>query len=207
MIYITDIRKGKRGYYALFSEEGFLFSVDEDTLFTHELQIGSMLSEENLSALKQTSDTQKCKDHALRFLARRPYATQELYRKLCQTHDEFSAQAAVEALEEGQLLDDAQFAKELTEALSQKGKSARAIYYALLEKGVECSLAEEARTQQKQHDIELAVKILQKSYIDKLRQGKKQAVMAALSRRGFAHEDIQEALCCIQDEWEEQDIQ
>ncbi len=191
---ITEIRKTKRGNYALFSCEGFFLSVDEETLYSKGLEVGTVLDEDALSSLQEAGNTHKAKEQAMRFLTRRMYAKQELFLKLCQNHDEYSAMMAVAAMEEMQLLCDRQFASEYARVQAEKGKSSRAIFYALREKGIEAELAQDAVEELGQEDESVAAQVMRKKYADKIRQGKYSAVMAAMARRGFSHRDIKQAL-------------
>ncbi len=202
MIKITDIRKTKLERFALFSHEEFLLSVDAETIVKMDIHQGCTLSAQEYDVLKGMSDTRKAKDQALRFLARRPYGEMELYEKLCRKHDEYSAAAAVASMAEMQLLDDGQFAKERAEALARKGKSKRAIIQALQEQGIQAQLAMETVHDLELDETDLAIQILRKSYTDKLNAGKKQAVMAALARRGFCYSNIKEALETVLEEQE-----
>lgn len=95
MTVITRISKTKQGRFALFSEEGFLFSVDGETLLKHNVSEDTALCDEALCALRAASDTRKAKDKALTYLSLRDYASRELYDKLCLRFDGETAAAAV----------------------------------------------------------------------------------------------------------------
>ncbi len=199
---ITGIRETKRGRFALFAGEEFLFSVDGETLLKYDLQEGSSLSEGELSSLKESSDTRKAKDQALRFLARRAHGQQELYQKLCRTQDEYSAAAALAAMVELGLMDDGQFAAQRGEMLAQKGKSSFEIRHDLLSLGVDAETVQDTLDALGLDDENTALALLQKRYREKLLAGKKQAVIAALARRGFSQRDIFNALDTVLTEQE-----
>ncbi len=202
MIQITEIRDTKAGRFALFTEDGFWLSIDEETLLSKDIHKDCVLSEQEAIEIKEASDTRKAKNQALRFLAIRPHSQQELYVKLCRKHDEYSAAAAMAAMVELQLLDDTQFAQERAAALVQKGKSKRAIFYALQEQGIDRSLANDVVEALELDETELAIQWIKKNYLGKLRMGKQQAVMASLARRGFSNQNIKEALEQVQYEQE-----
>ena len=199
---ISGIRETKRGRFALFSEGEFLFSVDGETLMQYDIQEGSSLSDGELSSLKEHSDTRKAKDQAFRFLARRAHGRRELLEKLCRKHDEYSATAAVEAMEALGLIDDAEFAGGYAREMAGKGKSSREIRQKLQALGLGQEVVEEAVEALDLDDTETALKILRKQYMDRLAAGKQQAVMAALARRGFSHSDIKAALAAAREELE-----
>ena len=53
---LTSIKQTKRGKYALFCDDGFLFSVDEEVLLKHDLHPGRALSAEDIEELKEETD-------------------------------------------------------------------------------------------------------------------------------------------------------
>lgn len=192
---ITRISQTKQGRFALFSGEEFLFSVDDETLVGYGIAEGSLLAVEELSSLKEASDIRKAKNQALRYLSLRAYARKELYNKLCLKYDCHTAEAAVQALEELDLLDDEQFALEKAKGLAARRKSSNEIRRQLFGLGVSDSIVEWALQQAAPDDSETAFVVLQKGgYTEKLRKGQRDKVMAALARRGFSHSDIRAAV-------------
>lgn len=211
MVEITRIVQTKRGRYALFCGEEFLFSIDEETLADHEVYEGSSIGDGELSLIRAASETHKAKEQALRYLSLRAYGQKELYRKLCQKYDELSAAAVVAALCEIGLLDDAAFAAEKAKGLFLRGKSSGEVHRQLGALGIDDEIARQAIAAAEPNDNEAALKIVQKNYIEKLRDGKRQQVMAALARRGFSHAVIcwavqqaeREMALCDDARWEE----
>lgn len=204
MIRITAIKETKRGRYALFGEDGFLFSVDEETFVQQDLHVDAELTEMELEQLRGQSDTRKAKDGALRYLSIRAHGEQELYRKLLQRYDEHSAAAAMATMKEVGLLDDESFAHDKANALAAKGKSPFDIRQRLIAVGIDAELAEEAVRALALDGVQMAYAVLQKNYMDKLHRGERQKVMAALARRGFSHREAAEALQMAKTEMEEQ---
>ena len=202
---IDRISTTKRGRFALFADDEFLFSVDAETLTKLGIKEGSTLSGEELYSLKQESDTRKAKDQALRYLSLRAYGEQELYKKLCQKYDEFSASAAIASMRELAYLDDDTFAADKARGLSSRGKSSTEIYRKLTELGIDRDLASFCAEEYAESDIDTACKLIEKMYLQKLRQGDTQKVMAALARRGFNHRTIKAALEKIGSEWEREE--
>lgn len=191
---ITRISETKRGRMALFGDEEFLFSVDAETLYKNNIQEGSSLSHEELSLLKEESDTRKAKDQAIRYLSLRAYARKELYEKLCLKYDELSAKAAVDTMESLALLDDEAFAMEKAKGMAGRRKSSLEIRRKLLELGIDRDIADAAVQAACVSDEETALTIIERQYRQKLAAGQKEKVMASLARRGFSSQVIRAAI-------------
>lgn len=190
MTKITAIKETKRGRFALFSEEEFLFSVDGETLAKSGLSVGDTLAPTELEDLRAQSDTRKAKDQALRYLAQRLHGEQELYKKLCLRYDENSSAAAVALMRELALVNDAEFAAEKARSMARRGKSPLEIKAKLASLGLDRELAEEAVAALGIDEAAAAQALVQKQYMTKLQNGQRENVMAALARRGFSHRDI-----------------
>lgn len=193
----------------MFGEDGFLFSVDDETLAKSGVGEGSSVTDGELSVLREGSDIRKAKDQALRYLSLRAYAEGELYRKLCLKYDEHTAAAAVAEMKEIGLLDDAAFAAEKARGMAERGKSAGEIRRVLATAGVPDSDVALAIEAAQVDDEAAALRLVRKMYMEKLARGERQKVMAALARRGFAHRDICTAVEMAQaelpksEDWEE----
>lgn len=204
---ITDIRKTRRGRYALFTEEGFLFSVDAETLVVSRIQTGSSLSGEELDLLKENSDIRAAKDAALRYLSLRAYGERELFDKLARRYDEHTCAAVVAQMCELELLSDETFALEKAKGMAERGKSPGAIRQKLAALGVDRQLVEDVMANVNIDAAATALDIVQKKYMDALMGGDRQKVMAALARRGFSHRDIVKALDAAVEEAEELEME
>lgn len=200
---ITRISETRRGRFALFCYDEFLFSVDEETLVKNKIDEGSLLKDGELLLLKEQSDTRKAKDQALRYLARRPYAAQELYQKLCMKYDEQSAAAAVASMQELQMLDDMAFGVQKAEALVQKGKSSFEIKYRLAALGLTDAEVSDAMEQAGVDDEQTAYLLLSGQYAGRLQAGETEKVKAAMARRGFGYASVRGALKRLQAEEDE----
>lgn len=191
---ITKISVTKRGRYALFIDDEFLFSVDEETLAKSGISEGSPISEGELSLLRENSETRKAKDSALRYLSLRAYAETELYRKLCLKFDEYTSAAAVAAMRDLELLNDEVFAYEKAKGMAQRGKSPFEILQKLASLGVDGEIAQNAVEAQEIDGAETALALVRKSYMHKLENGEAEKVKAALARKGFSYADIKNAV-------------
>lgn len=207
-IRITGIRKTKQGRFALFDENGFLFSLDSETFFTHTIEEGMALTPPQLEELRAVSETRKATDKALGYLSLRDYASGELYQKLLARFDEHSAAAAVAKAAGLGLLNDENFARHRAKYLLERHKSRREIARHLAQKGISRETAEmvlEELYEQAQPsggpspEAAAALALLRKSYARKLAEGRRDAVLAALARRGFSYAAVREAL-----EWYEE---
>lgn len=206
-VVLTRISQTKRGRWALFCEEGFLFSVDEETMASRCLCVDDALSPAELESLKEQSDAHKAKEQALRYLGRRCYARQELYQKLCLKFDEYTAQAAVDVMQDVGLLDDYAYAVERAQGLAAKRKSRLEIERQLRVAGVDADVLRQAMQEAAPCDEETAYTLAAGRYAARLANGEERQVMAALARRGFAHRDIRAAVQRAQEELAAEDFE
>lgn len=188
---IDRISLTRRGRYALFAGESFLFSLDEETFVREKIKEGMTLPVDRLEELRQTSETRKAWEKALDYLSRRDHSTGELTQKLLARYDPPSCQAAIAKLRELDLVDDTRFARHRARYLMEQNKSRSQIAQALAQKGIDRQtvamvleeLWDEAPQDPQQQALE---RLLQGSYRQKLAQGQTEKVAAALCRRGFA---------------------
>ena len=199
---MTRVSETKKGRMALFCEEGFLFSLDEETYHFHPVAEGQTLSGAELEQLRLMSDTRKAKDKALDYLGLRSYGSTELYNKLCTKFDEHSAAAAVARMAELGLLDDEDFARRMAVSCHNMRRSRRDAAHRLSAKGLDRELIEQALDEvyQEGDEEEAILRLIERMYANKLRQGKRDNVRAALARRGFGSRPIREALSRWQEE-------
>lgn len=205
---ITEIKTTRKGRYALFCGDEFLFSIDEETLLRHLIKEGSVLSGEELMLVREASDYQKAKNKALDYLGMRDHSESELYQKLKRGFDEHTAAHAVARIKELGLTDDGKFARDYAaELIERKGASARAAAAKLREKGIDKETIAEALAPYEEGDEQRAVELIERKYLSKLEtRAGREAVKAALARRGFSSRDIRAALARFDgDENEEYD--
>lgn len=202
---ITRISRTKKGRFALFCGEEFLFSVDDETFFSERLAEGVRLDGPRLEELRRKSDAHRAKDKALGYLAAREHASGELFRKLCRDFDEHTAAAAVAKMDELDLLDDGAFARRAAVWLLGKNKSRSEILRWMAQRGLDRELARQTLEEvfeERQADAPeglgpdgaAALRLVEKQYAAKLAAGKKQNVLAALARRGFSSGDARRAV-------------
>lgn len=204
---LTDVCPTRRGRMALFCRsadgtEQFLFSVDAETAIRLHLEPGAVLDAWELREAHGQSDLRQAKDKALEYLAVRSYAERELYEKLCRKFDEETAAAAVAEMHRLHLLDDAAFAEQRAAAMTRRGKSRREIDRTLAQLGVACEQRETALAALPEEEDETLRRLVEKQYLSKLAAGKRDAVAAALARRGYRGSSIRRVLQQIEIETE-----
>lgn len=190
---ITRISQTRKGRFALFAGEEFLFSVDDETYVTRHLTEGMQLTPAELEELRQCSETRKAIAKALEYVSLRDHAAGELYEKLSRKFDPESCRAAVEKMASLDLLNDRAFALHRARYLLGQGKSRRAVQQVLAQKGIDReTIAEvlqqvydEAEEQGEDPELQALRGLIEKRYARKLLAGRTEQVMAALYRRGF----------------------
>ncbi len=191
---ITQIKVTRMGRYALFSDDGFLFSVDEETFFKQDIHEQDELSEIELEMLREKSDTRSAMNSAGRLLAQRAHSAGELKQKLQRRYDDDTIEAAVCRLSELGMIDDEEFAIQRAKSLALRGKSRMEISAKLYAAGIPRDVAQCAMDELCESEAERAVAVLKKNYMSKLLAGEHKKVMAALLRRGFSYGDAKEAM-------------
>lgn len=152
-----------------------------------------------LEGLFQPEDKafRRAMDKAMYYISLRDHSSGELYQKLCQKlEDKHSAAAAVARCNQLGLLNDEAFARHRAKYLAARGKSPRQITGHLQEKGVPREIAADAVDElyQTLDPADTVEQLVHKSYLRKLESGKRDAVIAALARRGFAYADIKQGV-------------
>lgn len=163
-----------------------------------------MLFEQEDQAYRQA--VQKAMD----YLSVRDHASGELYDKLCKKAEippEAAAAAIARCVELG-LLNDAVFAQRRAKYLLARKKSPAQIRTHLQEKGIDRQTANQAVEElfEEQSPVQTIYELIQKSYARKLLAGKKQAVIAAMARRGFSFGDVKQAIAQFEEEHALEDI-
>ena len=206
---ITRIDITKQERYALFvkpfDKEEFLFSIDENTLIKYNIKVGSLLSGEELMVIKQKSDGEKAKNKAMQYLSIRDHSIKELRTKLFKKFDADSVNYAISEMERLNYVNDENFAKHRVEYLIKKGKSKGDIISKLYELGIDRYIIDDLSENIFIDEEALIKKLVEKSYVTKLQQGKKQNVIAAFMRKGFSLENIKNVLKDYEEEWEYND--
>lgn len=192
-IKITDITKTKKGFNALFSDEQFLFSVDDVVLYRNNIQIGSCFTRQELACISRQSQDAKAVDKAYVLLSSRMHSKKELYDKLLRKFEPESARYAVSKMEELSLVDDAAFAQMKAEyLLNVKKQSFSAIRLKLISLGIDKNIIDSVLLNfELDSQIADISSLLQTKYRSKLSTPEK--VVASLLRKGFRYGEIKQA--------------
>lgn len=202
-IKITDITKTKKGFNALFCDNGFLFSVDDLLLIQEKIEPGSCFTQQELNLLYEKSNTTKAVSKAYNLLSYRSHSKKELYTKLCKTFDGDCAKAACDKMEELGLIDDFEYCKAKTEYLIMtKRCSLSETRLKLLTLGINKDIIESCIDMYSEDtQADNLRTIIEKKYRSKLDNPQK--VIAALMRKGFGYYEIKSALRDLEIETED----
>ena len=181
---VTALEPRRKRLTALFLDGELAAKLDSETLLQSGLRIGMELDDEELYRLIQRSDAHRAQEKALYLLEHRSHSKKELADKISRTAGREAAERAAERMEELGLVNDAQYARNLAEALLQRKRfAARRAEYELLQKGIDPEPEESLRF------------LLERKYQRSLSDEKgRRRVFAALQRLGYSGEDIRTAL-------------
>lgn len=129
----------------VFVDRGRFASLPDDALAPLELEVGTELSPAALDRLQHWADVTAAERAALRALARRGYARDDLDRRLTRKrHPRRAVAAALERLVARGVIDDRRYAEEYARARAARGSGPPRIVRDLLTQGVERGTAEQA---------------------------------------------------------------
>ena len=134
---------------------------------------------------EKCADPAKARARALDALASREMSSAQLYERLCYGFTEQAAAAAVAEMVELDYVNDDRRAA--AQNLRQKGLSG-----AQIEQALESVYAPDADGESP--ELEAAAALVRSRYMKKLADGRRDLVVAALQRRGFAYSVIKEAI-------------
>ena len=144
-----------------------------------------------LAEEEKSTDAAKARARAMELLAGQELSSGQLYERLGRKFTQPTAAAVVAEMVERQYVDDERFARKSRRAaaqdLRQKGLDAQQISAAL----EEVYAPDEAGGDP---ELEAAAVLVAGRYRGKLAAGRKDLVVAALARRGFAYPIIKEAI-------------
>ena len=144
---ITDLLPDPRAPgYLLVEVDGARFaSLPEEAVALLGLFEGKQLEQDAFSELTRVADVEAAHHVAIRLLAHRPRAVNEMLRQLRHRgHNPSAAAEAVGRLEANGLLDDLEFARHFTRIRTGTGHGPARLISDLLQRGVEKRLAERA---------------------------------------------------------------
>ncbi len=156
---------------------------------------------------RQGEETERCADpakaraRALDALSAREMTSTQLYQQLCLRFTDQAAAAAVAEMVELDYVNDDRYAETRARGLLLARKSRRAAARTLREKGLSSQQIQQALEavytpdqEGEDPEQEAAAALVQSRYKGKLAAGRRDLVVAALQRRGFAYPVIKEAI-------------
>ena len=163
---------------------------------------GTVISQEELDLLIETSDYERAKSRALWYLDRGMLTEKGLFDKLITAKFSKTSSAKVIArLKELGIIDDVRYAQIYSQKLIDANASKRQIYFKLCEKGVPKDLAKETAENIPLSEETQIKNLLEKKYKSKLSDKENiRKVYATLSRRGFSYSAIKSVLKTYEDE-------
>ena len=165
LIEITDIKKTKKGKFALFSVDRFLFSVDETVLVSNHIETGSVLTVFELERIRRESDIDKAKEKAFSLLGFKQYSTKQLRDKLLEKYDEYTADCVIRRIEELGYLNDRQYAEALVNGvITAKNMSPKAARNYLYSKGISKEITDELMENYSGNEVEDIRELLERKY-------------------------------------------
>ncbi len=197
---ISDIKRTKKGYNALFINDEFMFSVDDIALNDYKITIGSCFTQQELSCILKASVMSKATNKCFDYLSRRMHSKKELYIKLLKYFDELTAQKAVEKMQDLGYIDDEAFCNMMMRhLLNDKKASINLAKQKLYQLGVDKEIIENTLVNFNGNtQIENIKTLLLRKYKNKLSQ--KEKVVQSLLRKGFSISDIKSAFKLIEEE-------
>ena len=150
---------------------------------------------------EKCADPAKARARALDALAGREMSSAQLYERLCNGFTEQAAAAAVAEMVELDYVNDDRYAEARAHSLLMARKSRRAAAQNLRQKGLSGPQIEQALesvyapdADGESPELEAAAALVESRYKGKLAAGRRDLVVAALARRGFAYPVIKEAI-------------
>ena len=159
-----------------------------------------------LAEEEKSTDAAKARARAMELLAGQELSSGQLYERLCRRYTEQAAAAAVAEMVQLDYVNDARYAEARAHSLLAARKSRRAAAQSLRQKGLapaEVAGALEAVYAPEDGDdpeLEAAAALVDSRYRKKLAIGRRDLVVAALQRRGFAYPVIKEAIRRVEEE-------
>ena len=154
-----------------------------------------------LAEEEKSTDAAKARARAMELLAGQELSSGQLYERLGRKFTQPTAAAVVAEMVERQYVDDERYARTRAHGLLAARKSRRAAAQDLRQKGLDAQQISAALEEVYASDeaggdpeLEAAAALVEGRYRGKLAAGRKDLVVAALARRGFAYPIIKEAI-------------
>ena len=150
---------------------------------------------------EKCADAAKARARALDALSAREMTSAQLYERLCRSFTEQAAAEAVAEMVERDYVNDERYAEARAHGLLMARKSRRAAAQNLRQKGLNSQQIEQALEtvyapdeDGESPELKAASALVDSRYRGKLAAGRRDLVVAALMRRGFAYPVVKEAI-------------
>lgn len=204
---ITALEPAKKsGKHRLYTEEGFLCTLEDEVIAAHHIHAGAEVDSELLNALDFSSQCCRAKQKAYYLLGYRDHTRKELFDKLCRTVSPQAAEWVCNLLEEQRYLNDEACAQKLAAYyVRTKKMGQRRAVYELLRRGINEEMARQAILSIGADPVMQICEIIFKKYTHLLDGDYKNRskLVAALVRRGYSFDDVRAAIDRYP-EWEEE---
>lgn len=192
---ITAVEKNKeKGMVRVFIDDNYSFSIPEQDFISNKLYKDMIISEEQLSVIRDKILVRAARERAVRYLTFKDRSEYEILNKLIDAgFDKNIAQNAVNDLKAIGYLDDTRFAmKYLSERIRTKALSKKTLGYELKNKGVDKEIIEKALSEFEIDDYEVALREGKRKFGKYDLNDKKieQKVCRFLLHRGFSYEIV-----------------
>jgi regulatory protein len=179
---------------SVFVDGAYSFSLSLDELASQKIKNAQELSPAELKKLKKLSEDGKLRGRALEWLMSRPHSTRELrdYLRRKKAAQEL-AEKLVKEFTDKKYLDDAGYARWLTELRGRAGKSNRAIQAELYAKGIGGEQIEQVLGENRDEAERLRAVIAKKRRLSRYKNDE-QKLKQYLLRQGFSYQAVDEEL-------------
>ena len=154
-----------------------------------------------LAEEEKSTDAAKARTRAMELLAGQELSSGQLYERLNRRYTQQTSAAVVAEMVQREYINDARYAETRAHALLAAKKSRRAAAQNLRQKGLSGAQIEQALesvyapdADGESPELEAAAALVRSRYMKKLADGRRDLVVAALQRRGFAYSVIKEAI-------------
>ena len=193
----------RAGRYLVKFSDGSTMRLYRQTIEDFGLYTGLELEEARIKALRDAAGQMSAKMRAVRIVAASNVSKSDLEQRLVRKGEsKAQAKAAVEWMQELNLLDDARTARQLVDSCIRKGYGLSRAKQALYEKQIPKELWEQVLADYPDQ-LEKILQFLHSRLGDSWEQRDLKRAVDALLRRGHSYSEIRKALECLEAECEE----
>ena len=194
---ITDIKRQKRdGYYSVFVDDEFRFSLTDLALSSGGLRVGQELTEADVEAWRKQSGESKALGYGYRYLASRARSSSELGAYLRRKGFEPTEIAyVIKRFTEERLIGDEQFAKDWVDMRQRSSpRSKQRLTAELRQKGLSSGDIDDALVLLDANQTTTITRIIESKRLGDKYRNEPSKLVAYLARQGFGYSDIKNAI-------------